>query len=151
METKVLPVVDSVTSTMSTLAERIARRLDAQKGTNATGLATAVGVSKPAVSKWLAGTTKEILAKHVFKAAAYLGCRPEWLADGSGSETREQAYVASEAPPPPYIKPCDVWPFVHIDRAEWQQLDEREKGRAEQMVINVIDENRHRKKAAGVD
>lgn len=138
---------------MSTLAERITLRLQKQPGTNKAGLAVAAGVSKPAVSKWLAGTTKEILASNVFGAARYLGCRPEWLADGTGTEehdapyptTTPSAHHAAE-PTSPYGPPVATWPFMHITPDDWQRLDEREKGRAEQLVLNVINDNRQQPK-----
>jgi len=138
---------------MSTLAERITLRLQKQTGTNKAGLAIAAGVSRPAVSKWISGTTKEILACNVFGAAHYLGCRPEWLADGTTPEEPSAPYPvaslsdhhAAEATTP-YGQPPAPWPFVHIQPDEWHNLDDREKGRAEQLVLNVINDNRQQQK-----
>jgi len=114
METIGFSSRDSVAPPMTTLAERITLRLQKQPGTNKAGLAVAAGVSKPAVSKWLAGTTKEILASNVFGAARYLGCRPEWLADGTGTEEHDAPYPTTTPSAHHATEPMDSRPPISV-------------------------------------
>lgn len=80
---------DGVTSaSMTKLSERIELRLAEMKKRDPKGkygpswLARRVGVSAPAVSKWLSGNTGSIKSEHILAAAKALGVRPEWLISG---------------------------------------------------------------------
>lgn len=135
----------NVIGAMSTLAQRIKQRLDLHKDLSLSQLAIASGVSPPAVSKWMHGTSSGIQAKHVFRAARYLRCRPEWLADGSGS-AEERAHQLQE--PRGTYTVRTPWPFEHISFADWQNLSDRDKGMIEQRVIDYINNAKAVKKTA---
>jgi transcriptional regulator with XRE-family HTH domain len=68
---------------MNTLATRIKERLDTLGKTQA-GLARYCKVQRPSVSKWLSGSTKTLQGQNLLRAAEYLECDAEWLADGKG-------------------------------------------------------------------
>ncbi len=67
----------------STLAGRIR---SARRSMNATQqvLAGAVGVSRPAISQWEGGETKDIKPENLLRACHFLMVRPEWLVFGDG-------------------------------------------------------------------
>lgn len=59
-------------------------------------LADYLGISKSAVSAQMLGSTKEISAKNLFRAARFLGVEPEWLGTGKGPRTPGER-LATEA------------------------------------------------------
>ncbi len=68
---------------MSTLAERLRLGLQ-RKGARPADLARACKVKPPSVAEWLNGTTKRLASDNSRLAAAFLGCRREWLELGLG-------------------------------------------------------------------
>jgi transcriptional regulator with XRE-family HTH domain len=135
----------NVIRAMNTLAQRIKDRLDIHRDLSLSGLAKACGISPAAISKWHSGTSSGIQAKHVFKAARYLRCRPEWLADGTGLP--EESTHKVEEPRGTYTVRTP-WPFEHITLADWQSLSDRDKGMIEARVIAYIDNAKAVKKTA---
>ena len=57
-------------------------------------VAEQVGVSQPAVAKWLAGDTRKVQADILFRLADLFNVNPRWLSDGQGQ---------------PWISPADDW------------------------------------------
>lgn len=90
---------------MNTLADRLKAAL-AKKGMKQIQLATAVGLTRGAVSLWLNGTTKELTGENLVKAANALGVSPEWLGTGKGpqSPTKSEEISLEENPDYPAIR-----------------------------------------------
>ena len=58
-------------------------------------LARACGLSKPTVSNWLGGRTKDLKGPSLLAAAKALKVNPEWLASGKGPMRDESVKVES--------------------------------------------------------
>ena len=57
-------------------------------------VAEQVGVSQPAVAKWIAGDTRKVQADVLFRLADLFNVNPRWLSDGQGE---------------PWVSPADDW------------------------------------------
>uniref|UniRef100_UPI00082BB79F S24 family peptidase n=1 Tax=Snodgrassella sp. CFCC 13594 TaxID=1775559 RepID=UPI00082BB79F len=68
---------------MNTLAERIRSRLNALEKTQA-ALGKYCKIKAPSVSKWMNGSTKTLRGQNLLRAAEFLECDPDWLAEGRG-------------------------------------------------------------------
>jgi plasmid maintenance system antidote protein VapI len=64
--------------------ERLGQALKAATGKTRVGLAAALNISPQAVGQAVNGLTRAFTAENNAKAAAYLGCSPDWLATGKG-------------------------------------------------------------------
>jgi transcriptional regulator with XRE-family HTH domain len=85
---------------LSTLQSRIADAFEHRKSLTPThgkpskaGLAKAAKITAASISQWFDGSTKNIKADALLRAAKYLGVSPSWLASGSG-EMLDQDYRA---------------------------------------------------------
>lgn len=69
---------------MTSLAQRLKQGMDRKPDARPADLARAAGVSGVTVSHWLNGKIVTLKAESVRRAAKYLGCDRDWLANGSG-------------------------------------------------------------------
>ena len=76
-----------------TFADRL-RLCMARLGYRQRYVAEQVGVSQPAVAKWLAADTRKVQADVLFRLADLFNVNPRWLSDGQGQ---------------PWISPADDW------------------------------------------
>jgi len=117
---------------MRTLAERLTWAIQ-RAGVKQADLARACGVREPSVSNWFKDQTKELKARPLLKAAAFLRVQPMWLGYGEGPRyyALESAIpsttVAREPDPAP-------WPFEHIPPKRWQKLPVQDRQRIETYV-----------------
>lgn len=78
----------------NTYGERLAAALRSS-GKSRLALSDAVGVSVQAIGSVVNGYTKAMTAENNAKAAAFLGCDPNWLATGKGSMAAAMEPVAT--------------------------------------------------------
>lgn len=89
----------------TTLAERLKIAMAGPPKVTQAALARACGVKPPSINDWCSGKTKALTAGNLLKAAAKLGVRPRWLAEGIGPKNLDDEYVlprigAEPAAPP---------------------------------------------------
>ena len=88
------------------LKERMSLAIS-RAGKTKTDVARACGVSRPAVSKWCTGGSKDITGAAAIKVAAYLGVNAEWLLSGRGEmvdgEGNVGAFYADDEIPKGYV------------------------------------------------
>jgi phage repressor protein C with HTH and peptisase S24 domain len=83
---------------MENLAQRLKRAMSARGMTRKKDLAEMAGVSSPAVTQWLNGTTSDLSANALYALAKGLRVRAGWLKDGTGPmEDRENPVIPDES------------------------------------------------------
>ncbi|MFD1246119.1 S24 family peptidase [Paralysiella testudinis] len=94
---------------MNTLAERIRFRLKSLGKTQA-GLGKYCKVRPPSITKWLNGSTKTLRGQNLLRAAEFLECDPDWLAEGKGfwSKGDGNAFVSEHAKSEYEIQAIDI-------------------------------------------
>lgn len=116
-----------------TLQERL-RGLMARKGLTQQQVGDAVGVTRQAVARWLAGLS-EPKGKTLGKLASFLGCTAAWLQFGEGDSV--QAFIEGEETPPDGVVEireyqlrascgCGAendWEEIHNSRATWYRRE----------------------------
>ncbi len=105
-------------------------------------LATQSGVSRQAVSQWFSGRTNKIDGDVLFKAARYLGVRPEWLAGNGGQmkgfpEIKPDNFSLSNVEPIQFSKQKRVPLVSWVQAGNWSN-DQVESGEIE-LVLSVFD------------
>ncbi|XDZ52338.1 S24 family peptidase [Neisseriaceae bacterium CLB008] len=108
---------------MKTLSDRIRYRLDALGKTQA-DLAKYCKVRRPSVSKWLSGSTKTLQGQNLLRAAEFLECDPDWLADGKGFWSKHQNKMLED------VKSQDKTSF---------QIDAFDESTLSDLIINTSD------------
>lgn len=126
---------------MSTLADRLKSAM-ADAGLRQLDLARLCGVRPPSVNDWLSGKTRALRGVSLIKAAAALGVSEQWLAEGRGPKSREEARLA-----PP--QPSRPWPFMLIDPERYDRLSDYAKGFIEGHVKSLLEELELTEKLAG--
>lgn len=86
-------------------------------------------ISKASVSDWFSKETKAPSADALLRACEYLKVSPWWLIFGKG--TREDKNISIQ---------CSAWPFESIPQERFDALTERQKGRVEQKLVDVMNE-----------
>lgn len=86
-------------------------------------------VSKASVSDWFSKETKSPSAEALLLACEYLKVSPWWLMLGKG--TRDDKNISIQ---------YSTWPFESIPQERFDALTERQKGRVEQKLVDVMNE-----------
>ena len=110
------------------------------RGKSPADLARAVKATESAVSQWLSGESKSMRAINLMATCQFLRCNPNWLASNrgpSGLGDATEVVLLEQA----------AWPFECVDASRWQALTERQKGRVEAAMndmLEIIETERHK-------
>lgn len=121
---------------LSTMVEYRQRFIEAMRlsGKTEKEIAAELGVKVQAISKVVAGKTKEMMCGNNAKAARFMQVDADWLAIGTGQARSER-----------------VWPYARLTVEAWAALSAETRLLAENMLLSVVPPIKRRETVPIVD